>query len=157
MKYTFLLIFLLASIGSLLVYYNKEDEIQGEETHLDNVAEDFLNNQQNYKNHPNENFAREVMELFTMGRGNYTEDDVKEAARAFTGWGFDPQGEFIFRDRQHDDGIKTFSQSFGARPMLALRIALPGSRVTRTELDQSNDCRLVKEPIRILVPGSPDG
>jgi len=68
----------------------------------------FLNNQQNKKQHPNENFAREVMELFTMGRGNYTEDDVKEAARAFTGWGFNIQGEFVFRDRQHDDGTKTF-------------------------------------------------
>lgn len=45
----------------------------------------FLNNNQNRKGRPNENFAREVMELFTMGRGNYTEDDVKEAARAFTG------------------------------------------------------------------------
>ena len=47
----------------------------------------FLNNKQNRKDHPNENFAREVMELFTLGRGNYTENDVKEAARAFTGWG----------------------------------------------------------------------
>ena len=46
----------------------------------------FLNNQQNQKQHPNENFARELMELFTLGRGNYTENDVKEAARAFTGW-----------------------------------------------------------------------
>lgn len=67
----------------------------------------FLNNQQNRKQHPNENFAREVMELFTMGRGNYTENDVKETARAFTGWGFNPQGEFIFRPNQHDNGIKT--------------------------------------------------
>src|SRR3978361_930065 len=49
----------------------------------------FLNNQQNHKGHPNENFARELMELFTIGRGNYTEQDVKESARAFTGWGFD--------------------------------------------------------------------
>ena len=68
----------------------------------------FLNNQQNKKSHPNENFAREVMELFTMGRGNYTENDVKEAARAFTGWAFNPQGEFVFRKNQHDDGTKTF-------------------------------------------------
>ena len=67
----------------------------------------FLNNQQNRKQHPNENFAREVMELFTMGRGNYTETDVKEAARAFTGWGFDDDGQFVFRDRVHDDGEKT--------------------------------------------------
>lgn len=68
----------------------------------------FLNNQQNRKSHPNENFAREVMELFTMGRGNYTENDVKEAARAFTGWAFNARGEFAFRKFQHDDGIKTF-------------------------------------------------
>ncbi len=68
----------------------------------------FLNNQQNRKDHPNENFAREVMELFTMGRGNYTETDVKEAARAFTGWSFTPKGEFIMRPRLHDFGNKTF-------------------------------------------------
>ena len=68
----------------------------------------FLNNQQNRKDSPNENFAREVMELFTLGRGNYTEHDIKEAARAFTGWGFTGQGEFIFRERQHDGGEKTF-------------------------------------------------
>ena len=67
----------------------------------------FLNNQQNRKQHPNENFAREVMELFTLGRGNYTENDIKEAARAFTGWGFNLQGEFVFRRGQHDDGRKT--------------------------------------------------
>lgn len=66
----------------------------------------FLNNNQNRKDHPNENFAREVMELFTMGRGNYTEDDIKEAARAFTGWGATPNGEFTFRRQQHDTGTK---------------------------------------------------
>jgi uncharacterized protein (DUF1800 family) len=68
----------------------------------------FLNNQQNKKQHPNENFAREVMELFTMGRGNYTESDVKEAARAFTGWGFNLKGEFVERPILHDTGNKTF-------------------------------------------------
>lgn len=68
----------------------------------------FLNNQQNNKKHPNENFAREVMELFTMGRGNYTEDDVKEGARAFTGWGFSLKGEFVDRSFLHDNGSKTF-------------------------------------------------
>lgn len=66
----------------------------------------FLNNNQNRKDHPNENFAREVMELFTMGRGNYTEDDIKEAARAFTGWGSNASGEFVFRKGQHDTGRK---------------------------------------------------
>ncbi len=68
----------------------------------------FLNNQQNKKQHPNENFAREVMELFTLGRGNYTEQDIKEAARAFTGWGFNIAGEFQFRTFQHDNGTKKF-------------------------------------------------
>ena len=68
----------------------------------------FLNNQQNHKGHPNENFARELMELFTIGRGNYTEQDVKESARAFTGWGFDKDGVFKIRPFLHDDGQKTF-------------------------------------------------
>jgi uncharacterized protein (DUF1800 family) len=68
----------------------------------------YLNNQQNKKQSPNENFAREVMELFTIGRGNYTEDDIKNGARAFTGWTADGDGNFVFRKNQHDDGIKTF-------------------------------------------------
>lgn len=68
----------------------------------------YLNNQQNRKEHPNENFARELMELFTLGRGNYTESDVKDAARAFTGWAFNREnGEFEFREKQHDAGEKT--------------------------------------------------
>lgn len=67
----------------------------------------FLNNQQNRKGHPNENFAREVMELFTLGRGHYSENDIKEAARAFTGWGANLRGDFQFRKFQHDDGSKT--------------------------------------------------
>jgi uncharacterized protein (DUF1800 family) len=68
----------------------------------------FLNNQQNRKQHPNENFGREVMELFTMGHGNYTEEDVKQGSRAFTGWSYDRQGQFVFRKRVHDEGVKTF-------------------------------------------------
>ncbi len=73
----------------------------------------FLNNQQNRKGYPNENFAREVMELFTLGRGNYTEKDIKEAARSFTGWGFDKTGQFVFRKMVHDDGEKTFMGQTG--------------------------------------------
>ncbi|GAA4153157.1 DUF1800 domain-containing protein [Chryseobacterium ginsenosidimutans] len=68
----------------------------------------FLNNQQNKKDHPNENFAREVMELFTMGRGNYTEKDIREGARAFTGWGYDKEGNFVERKKLHDEGSKSF-------------------------------------------------
>ncbi len=93
----------------------------------------FLNNQQNRKNAPNENFAREVMELFTLGhsssgRGNYTEADIKDAARAFTGWGFSPAGSFVFRENQHDDGPKTiFGQTgtFTGDDVIRLLLARP--------------------------------
>jgi uncharacterized protein (DUF1800 family) len=67
----------------------------------------YLDNRQNKKGHPNENFARELMELFTLGIGNYSEQDVQEAARAFTGWTI-RDGSFRENDRQHDNGIKTF-------------------------------------------------
>ncbi len=67
----------------------------------------FLDAAQNVKGAPNENFGREVMELFTMGVGNYTEDDIREAARAFTGWGNDDLTFVIDPDR-HDAGAKRF-------------------------------------------------
>jgi len=74
----------------------------------------FLNNQQNQKNHPNENFAREVMELFTLGRGNYTELDIKESARAFTGWAYNGKtGEYAFNAKVHDEGNKNFLGKIG--------------------------------------------
>lgn len=69
---------------------------------------DYLNNQQNRKGHPNENFSRELMELFTLGRGNYTENDIKEAARAFTGWSYNKSGDFEFNQKTHDEKEKTF-------------------------------------------------
>ncbi|WP_379969213.1 DUF1800 family protein [Epilithonimonas sp. UC225_85] len=68
----------------------------------------FLNNQQNKKAKPNENFARELMELFTLGRGNYTEKDIKESARAFTGWSYNQLGEFVDNKKNHDSGEKEF-------------------------------------------------
>jgi len=68
----------------------------------------YLDSASNRKGSPNENFARELMELFTLGEGNYGESDVKEAARAFTGWSINPAtGEFLFRSAVHDDGMKT--------------------------------------------------
>lgn len=73
----------------------------------------FLNNQQNRKKSPNENFARELLELFTIGRGNYTEDDIKNAAKCFTGWGYNAEGEYVFKDKQHDFGDKTFMGKTG--------------------------------------------
>jgi hypothetical protein len=67
----------------------------------------FLDAGVNVKGAPNENFAREIMELFTMGVGNYSEGDIREAARAFTGWNF-VDLEFVFNEDLHDDGVKTF-------------------------------------------------
>lgn len=88
----------------------------------------FLNNQQNRKQSPNENFAREVMELFTLGRGNYSETDVKEAARAFTGWGYNSKGQFVCRENQHDDGPKTLlgrTGNFSGGQALEIMLAQP--------------------------------
>ena len=78
----------------------------------------WLDNNENKIGEPNENYGRELLELFSMGVGNYTEDDIKNASRAFTGWTFTqpipiyPQGhypsEFEFRPELHDDDPKTF-------------------------------------------------
>jgi hypothetical protein len=72
----------------------------------------FLDAQYNVKGAPNENFAREVMELFTMGVGHYSEKDVREAARAFTGWYFDNLA-FKLNSDKHDDGAKTLLGQMG--------------------------------------------
>jgi uncharacterized protein (DUF1800 family) len=86
---------------------------------LDGVARDsamlrYLNNDVNRKGHPNENWSRELMELFTMGIGHYTEPDVKESARAWTGWSLrdyrtaEGRRTFAFKPAIHDDGDKVF-------------------------------------------------
>jgi uncharacterized protein (DUF1800 family) len=75
----------------------------------------WLDGQDNIKGRANENFAREVMELFTLGVGHYSESDIQEAARAFTGWSFIRNGrssnkgtaEFVFKPKLHDTGKKT--------------------------------------------------
>jgi uncharacterized protein (DUF1800 family) len=88
-------------------------------TLLHEVAKDpamiiYLNNQQNKKESPNENFARELLELFTLGRDQgYTEQDIKEAARAFTGWSVNMKGEFEKNPKEHDDGEKSFMGKTG--------------------------------------------
>ncbi|MDG1730777.1 MAG: DUF1800 domain-containing protein [Algibacter sp.] len=68
----------------------------------------YLNTKQNRKQKPNENFARELMELFTLGVGHYSEEDIKESAKAFTGYSHNLRGEFVFKQRAHDEGEKTF-------------------------------------------------
>lgn len=74
----------------------------------------YLDGARNVKQSPNENYARELMELFTLGEGSYSERDIKEAARAFTGWGVDETGFRFYPDR-HDEGTKSF---FGRRGRL---------------------------------------
>jgi uncharacterized protein (DUF1800 family) len=73
----------------------------------------YLDNGENVKSHPNENFGRELLELFSMGVGNYSERDVREAARAFTGWTNDVLA-YKFDAAQHDFGEKTFLGRTGA-------------------------------------------
>jgi hypothetical protein len=73
---------------------------------------DYLNNTQNRREHPNENYARELMELFTLGIGNYTENDVKQGARAFTGWTHDGDN-YVFHASEHDYGVKSFLDFVG--------------------------------------------
>jgi uncharacterized protein (DUF1800 family) len=75
----------------------------------------YLDNARSRKEHPNENLARELMELFTLGIGNYTEADVREGARALTGYSvIRGGGGFTFYERFHDDGQKTFLGKQGA-------------------------------------------
>jgi uncharacterized protein (DUF1800 family) len=95
----------------------------------------WLDSQTNNKGKPNENFARELMELFTLGlvgpngQPNYTETDVREVARAFTGWGLD-QGKFVFRANNHDPGMKTIlgkTASFDGADVIKLIVQQPAA------------------------------
>ena len=90
----------------------------------------WLDNRYNVKAHPNENYARELMELFALGLGNYSETDVREAARAFTGWTLERQ-QFAYIDARHDDGLKSFlgrTGSFGGEDIVNIVVAQPISQ-----------------------------
>ncbi len=108
----------------------------------------WLDSNKNVKGRPNENYAREVMELFTLGVGNYTEKDVQEAARAFTGWHADTFTErFAFDADEHDDGEKT---------ILGQRGRWNGDDVLRIILDQPAAARfLVRKLYRDFVSETP--
>jgi uncharacterized protein (DUF1800 family) len=87
----------------------------------------YLDNGENVKEHPNENFARELLELFTMGVGNYTERDIREGARAFTGWTNDVL-TFKFDAERHDFGPKTFlgrTGTFDGEEIIDIILAQP--------------------------------
>jgi uncharacterized protein (DUF1800 family) len=88
----------------------------------------WLDTSQSKKGMPNENYARELMELFSLGIGNYTETDIRQAARAFTGWEIQDD-KAIFNPKQHDDGVKT---------VLGHKGAWTGQDIVRVCLEQSS-------------------
>jgi uncharacterized protein (DUF1800 family) len=105
----------------------------------------WLDSNSNVKGKPNENYAREVMELFSLGVGNYTEKDIREAARAFTGWHTDGEG-FRFNAAAHDGGTKTVFGRTGA---------WDGGDVVRIILEQPAAARfLVRKLYHFLVSES---
>ena len=89
----------------------------------------YLDNGENVKGHPNENFGRELLELFTLGVGNYSEEDIREASRAFTGWTNDVL-EFRFDPDLHDSGPKKFlgrKGNFGGEEIVDIILAQPAT------------------------------
>lgn len=127
----------------------------------------WLDAASNKKGRPNENLSREIMELFSLGIGNYTELDVREAARALTGWGIDREGEFHFNQHDHDHGTKTILGQTGRwngddllrilieQPATSDRIAwrlsgtLMGEGVVTTEMRNSLSATLRKHNLHI--------
>lgn len=108
----------------------------------------FLNAAQNKKESPNENFARELLELFTMGRGHYTEQDIKEAARAFTGWSVEKGESFKFRPKLHDFGEKTF---------LGKKGRFSGEDIINIALEQKQTARYIVSKLwKFIVSPEPD-
>lgn len=97
----------------------------------------YLDGMRSVARQPNENFARELLELFTLGEGNYSEADVKAAARAFAGWTIDREtGRFKARDGEHDDGEKTFlgqTGRFGGEEIVAILLRQPRTAETIVE------------------------
>ncbi len=138
---------------------------------LDGVARDpamlrYLNNDANRKGHPNENWARELMELFTMGIGHYTETDIRESARAWTGWTlreprtFEGRRAFEFRPQLHDTGTKTFQGQVGnldGTDIMRIILANPATprwiagRLARFFVSPTSDPELVEAMAQHLV------
>jgi uncharacterized protein (DUF1800 family) len=111
-------------------------------TLLKDVARDpamliYLDGMRSVARQPNENFGRELLELFTLGEGHYSEADIKAAARAFTGWTVDREtGEFRSRDHEHDDGEKTFlgqTGRFDGEQIIAILLRHPRTAETIVE------------------------
>jgi uncharacterized protein (DUF1800 family) len=133
----------------------------------------WLDGRRNTAQAPNENYGREVMELFTLGHGNYSEDDVHANARAYTGWTLDASGNSIFRPRLHDAGVKTLLGQTGnwsaddsvrilaahpaTGPFLAGRLwaffasdTLPGAAVNRMSKVYYSSNHSIREMVRTM-------
>ncbi|MDR3709558.1 MAG: DUF1800 domain-containing protein [Capsulimonadaceae bacterium] len=123
----------------------------------------YLNGNQNYRAHPNENYARELMELFTCGRvdpsgkPNYTEDDIKASARAFSGWNLRDE-KFYFNPNQHDDTTKTFmgrTGNFNGDDIVDILVSLPATaayvctKLFRYFAYEDPDQYVVRELVRV--------
>jgi uncharacterized protein (DUF1800 family) len=108
----------------------------------------WLDGNANRKASPNENYARELFELFLLGIGNYTEEDVKNAARAFTGWFVDPTTlAFIFAPQAHDSGLKT---------VLGMSGNLDGDDIVEAALAQpSASTHITRKLFRFFVDENP--
>ena len=111
-------------------------------TLLQDVARDpamliYLDGMRSVARQPNENFARELLELFTLGEGHYAEADIKAAARAFTGWSVNREtGQFVEHPGQHDSGEKTFlgkTGRFGGADIVNALLAHPRTAETIVE------------------------
>ncbi|WP_420349191.1 DUF1800 domain-containing protein [Pelagibius sp.] len=109
----------------------------------------YLDGARNRKQAPNENFARELFELFTLGEGHYQEADIKDAARAFTGWSVDRKdASFTFRQRWHDDGMKS---------VLGAQGRLNGDDVITVLLDHPRTAVFIVEKLwRQFISEDPD-
>jgi len=144
-------------LGSLMYRQNvllRREALGNFATLLHEVAKDpamlvYLDNARSRRGAPNENFARESMELFTLGEGHYGESDVKEAARAFTGWSIDPDsGRYRYRPFFHDGGEKTF---------LGRRGDLDGDQVLDILLERPETARFIAAKLwREFVSPTPD-
>ena len=109
----------------------------------------YLDNITNRRGKPNENFARELLELFTLGEGHYSEQDIKEAARAFTGWTVNRRtGDYRFARRWHDGGEKRF---------MGRRGRLDGDDVIEIVLQQEQVAHHIARKLwRAFVSETPD-
>ena len=106
----------------------------------------YLDSADNRKSHPNENYARELMELFCLGEGHYSEQDVRELARCFTGWEI-RRNQFRFNRYQHD---------FGAKKILGSSGKLDGEQAVQVVLKQPMTPRFIAQKlVHFLVMDEP--